>query len=539
MGILSNFKIRTKILLALLPLAVMVIAAALFSSIEMRSIDTSYSSLVARDVNALQNLTFAQATNNRFEGGLYKEIAEPDLDRMLVIDRDLGQLITSFHSSMAEAKRSSPDLGTQMDAISSLFDKLVSDSQPIRVATQASQNEKAMRVMREVSDQDWLETRKSLIAMEGLLKARVGEQSEELTAQTRRTIAVTWAFIGIGLVMSFAIAALIVQVEVVRVVLSFRNLILGVAQGKLNQPITNLTRPNEIGEMSRALDALQGAARERETLSWVRAETSATVERLQGVNDFGMFASILLTRISECIGLLYGALYRTDESRTRLIRVGSFAANSSAELREFAVGEGLVGQAALERRALEFSPQDGAALRISGGVGDVTAGQLLYLPVLHHDVLVGVLELALLSPISERQRALLDGLLPSVAMNAEILVANLKTRELLEQTRAQGEAVAAAEERSRLILASVAEGIWGLDLDGMATFVNAAGSRILGFSPAELAGQPMHSLVHYAYADGSTISPRRVQDVHDNPGRAEPGGFGRSAVAERRLEFPG
>jgi two-component system, sensor histidine kinase and response regulator len=503
MGILSNFKIRTKILLALLPLAVMVIAAALFSSIQMRSIDTSYSGLIARDVNALQNLTFAQATNNRFAGDIYKEIAEPDLDRMRVIDGYLDEASTSFHSSMAEAKRSSPDLGTQIDAISNLFDKLVSDSLSIRAATQANQNEKAMRLMREVSNQEWLETRKALIAIEGLLEARVDKQSDELSAKTRRTIRITWAFIGLGLVASFAIAVLIVQIEVVKVVQSFRNLIHGVAQGQLNQPITNLTRNNEIGEMSRALNALQASARERETQSWVKAETSATVEKLQGANDFSMFASILLTRISECLELLYGALYRTDESRTHLIRAGSFAADSSAESHEFAVGEGLVGQAAVERRTLEFAPQDGTALHISGGVGDVTAGQLLYLPVLHHDVLAGVLELALPSPISERQRALLGTLLPAVAMNAEILAANLKTRKLLEQTRAQAEAVAAAEERSRLILASVAEGIWGLDLDGMATFVNAAGARILGYTPEELTCEPMHSLVHYAHADGS------------------------------------
>ncbi len=127
----------------------MVIAAALFSSIQMKSIDTSYSSLIARDVNALQNLTFAQATNNRFAGDLYKEIAEPDLDQMRVIDSYLDQETTSFHSSLAEAKRSSPDLGKQIDAISNLFDKLVSDSLSVRAATQANQNDKAMRLMRE------------------------------------------------------------------------------------------------------------------------------------------------------------------------------------------------------------------------------------------------------------------------------------------------------------------------------------------------------------------------------------------------------
>ncbi len=123
-------------------------------------------------------------------------------------------------------------------------------------------------------------------------------------------------------------------------------------------------------------------------------------------------------------------------------------------------------------------------------------------------------------------------------MNAEILAANLKTRELLEQTRAKEEAVAAAEERSRLILASVAEGIWGLDLDGMATFVNAAGARILGYTPEELTCEPMHSLVHYAHADGSSF-PREECKMYMTAldGQESRSGFGRGSVAERRHHF--
>ena len=502
MGILSNFKIRTKILFALLPLAVMVIAATLFSSLEMKSIDVRYSGMLDKDVRALQSLTTAQSLNNRFARLLYKEIAEPDIDQMRVIDVELDQTVTEFHGALQEARRRSPDRAAQIDEISTLFDKLESDSRPVRTATQSLANEKAVHWMREVVDPEWFSTRKAVIDLEGSLQVRVDQMSEELTARTRRAILFTWLVIGLGLLVSFGVAALIVQVEVVRVVLSFRNMILGVAQGNLNQPITNLTRPNEIGEMSRALDALQSAARERETQAWIKSETSTTVERLQGASDFGTFSSVLLSRVSECMGLLHGALYIADEGRTRLTRVGCFAADVGAEPREFALGEGLVGQAASERRVLTFVPNDGETLKVSAGLGGVTAGQLLFFPVLHHDILVGVLELAILSPISARQRALLETMIPSVAMTAEILSANIKTRKLLEQTRSQAEAVAAAEERSRLILGSVAEGIWGMNPEGVTTFVNTAAARMLGYAPEELVGEPMHALVHYANADG-------------------------------------
>ena len=120
------------------------------------------------------------------------------------------------------------------------------------------------------------------------------------------------------------------QVEVVKVVLSFRSRILDVAEGRLDQPIANLNRPNEIGEMSRALQTLQVAARERETQSWVKAEVAATTERLQSAEDFPAFATILLSRISEALDLLYGAFYLADESHTRFTRVGAFATDVAA-----------------------------------------------------------------------------------------------------------------------------------------------------------------------------------------------------------------
>ena len=434
---------------------------------------------------------------------MYKEIAEPDVEQMRVIDAELDQAVAAFREALHEAQRRSPDRAAEIDAITTLFDKQESDSRLVRAATQSQSKEQATRRMREVIDPEWSSTRTALINLEVEFQDRVERTSEELTARTRTLVFSTSIAIGIGLLVSFGVAALVVQFEVVRVVLSFRDLILGVAQGKLNQPITNLTRFNEIGEMSRALDVLQSAAREREAQAWSKAETSATVERLQGTNDFGAFASVLLSRISECMELVYGALYVADSGSTRLTLAGCFASPADAGPREFALGEGLVGQAARERRVLAFSPSDGDVLTISAGLGGVNAGQLLFFPVVHHDTLVGVLELAMLSAISERQRALLEVMIPAVATTAEILLANLKTRELLEQTKSQAEAVASAEERSRLILGSVAEGIWGLDLDGTTTFVNPAAARMLGYTPEELVGHPLHACVHYAHADGS------------------------------------
>jgi PAS domain S-box-containing protein len=53
------------------------------------------------------------------------------------------------------------------------------------------------------------------------------------------------------------------------------------------------------------------------------------------------------------------------------------------------------------------------------------------------------------------------------------------------------------------LLDSAGEGIWGVDLEGICTFVNRAALRMIGFTSEELVGQNMHEMVHHHYPDGS------------------------------------
>ena len=59
-----------------------------------------------------------------------------------------------------------------------------------------------------------------------------------------------------------------------------------------------------------------------------------------------------------------------------------------------------------------------------------------------------------------------------------------------------------SEERTRLILESSAEGIFGVDTEGRIGFVNPAACRMLGFTSEEMIGQPSHALIHHHHPDG-------------------------------------
>jgi len=59
------------------------------------------------------------------------------------------------------------------------------------------------------------------------------------------------------------------------------------------------------------------------------------------------------------------------------------------------------------------------------------------------------------------------------------------------------------ERVSELILSAAGEGIYGVDADGRATFVNPAAERMLGWSAADLIGRAIHGLIHHTHADGA------------------------------------
>ena len=58
--------------------------------------------------------------------------------------------------------------------------------------------------------------------------------------------------------------------------------------------------------------------------------------------------------------------------------------------------------------------------------------------------------------------------------------------------------------KQNLLLNSIAEGVYGLDLNGNCTFCNAATLKILGYHhEAELVGRNVHNLIHHTHPDGS------------------------------------
>jgi PAS domain S-box-containing protein len=77
--------------------------------------------------------------------------------------------------------------------------------------------------------------------------------------------------------------------------------------------------------------------------------------------------------------------------------------------------------------------------------------------------------------------------------------------DVTEQHEAE-EALHLATRQRELILESVGDGIYGIDLDGRLSFINAAGARALGYELDQLRGRDVHEIIHHSHADGTPYS---------------------------------
>jgi PAS domain S-box-containing protein len=59
------------------------------------------------------------------------------------------------------------------------------------------------------------------------------------------------------------------------------------------------------------------------------------------------------------------------------------------------------------------------------------------------------------------------------------------------------------ERDNQLLLSAVGDGIYSIDSEGLATFVNPAAARMLGWKREEMIGKNIHRIHHHSHADGS------------------------------------
>ena len=88
-------------------------------------------------------------------------------------------------------------------------------------------------------------------------------------------------------------------------------------------------------------------------------------------------------------------------------------------------------------------------------------------------------------------------------LRSEASQANAFVRRGLSEWRRVERLFEEIEQENQLILQAAGEGIYGVNAEGVTSFVNPAAERMLGYSANELVGENMHTLLHHTHPDGS------------------------------------
>lgn len=98
-----------------------------------------------------------------------------------------------------------------------------------------------------------------------------------------------------------------------------------------------------------------------------------------------------------------------------------------------------------------------------------------------------------------------------LALAATLAVAAVAQRlqDLFEEARRRREQALQARREVDAVLAATGDGIVGVDLEGSCTFLNRAGSRLLGYTTREVLGRDVHEMIHHSRPDGSAY-PREA-----------------------------
>ncbi len=288
----------------------------------------------------------------------------------------------------------------------------------------------------------------------------------------------------------------------------------GLAAGKLDDPIPHADYQNEIGIMARAIKILQNVCRGMDNQRWIKTNVAEISSRLQHADDYSGLAGEFMSAACPLLGVGLGALYIREENELRLI--GSYGWRKRKNLNlKLALGEGLLGQSALEKQPITITDPPEDYVKIGSALGEATPRTVLVLPIMQSDQLLGMLELASFQHAGERETALLDALMPVLATTMQILERNMTARRLMQEAQeraTQMETQAAQlEEQSVEMEAQQAEllkmedwyrsiveaanAMLVVDEHGSIILCNLQAETIFGYAAGELAGRRVDGLI--------------------------------------------
>jgi signal transduction histidine kinase/HAMP domain-containing protein/ActR/RegA family two-component response regulator len=214
-----------------------------------------------------------------------------------------------------------------------------------------------------------------------------------------------------------------------------------VAEGDLTQSIT-VNASGEVAELKDNINLMVANLRETTRANreqdWLNTNLARLSSLMQGHRDPLEVARLIMSELTPLVSAQYGAFYLAvagrDGGSAAFERIAAYGFHRSGMTR-FSLGEGLAGQAALDRARILVEDAPPGYVTVGSGLGQSSATHLVVLPILFEDQVVGVLELASLHRFSDLHLAFFDRFVPTVGVTINAIMANSRTEVLLGESQ--------------------------------------------------------------------------------------------------------
>lgn len=215
-------------------------------------------------------------------------------------------------------------------------------------------------------------------------------------------------------------------------------------------------KPNsEEDELSPALNLMAAKLDETrihsENESWLQNGISRLDDQMRGNYSVRELSERIITYLCGFLHVEMGSVYVYDEVLDHLELTGSMGIELEEMKKILKTGEGLIGQAAVQK-SLQIINAKEKFHKLYSSVGEMAPEKLYLLPMHFDNRIQAVIELAPLNVLTELKIEFLKMVGERISVNISAAVARYRSKELLEETLEQAKNLKAQDEELKLKL---------------------------------------------------------------------------------------
>lgn len=188
---------------------------------------------------------------------------------------------------------------------------------------------------------------------------------------------------------------------------------------------------------------LSEATEQNEAQSWLKTGQAQLTEQTSGEQDIIELSERIINFLTPYVNAQVGAFYlyqKEGQGKAALRMLASYAYTQRKQLsHHYELGEGLVGQAGLEKKAILITEQVENYVHIESGLGESKAGSIVVVPFMYEGKLKGAIELAAFHRLNPLELSFLEQVTESIAIAVNTAESRTQMRELLRQSQEQAE----------------------------------------------------------------------------------------------------